>query len=147
MNLRKAIIVMLLNCLLVSIVPMTAFANPVESYTDANQMVMINPRLTYIDDAQTSLSINNGKATVDCWVNGDIFTATKTKVIAELQVKSGSNWIAYGTWTKTENSFKASVYETKSVKSGQTYRVKGTYTVWEGSQSETIIVFSDEMTA
>jgi hypothetical protein len=62
-------------------------------------------------------------------------------------VKSGNSLIAYGTWTETANAFKASVYETKSVKSGQIYRVKATYTVWEGSQSESVIAFTDELTA
>ena len=108
---------------------------------------MVTPRLTYIVDAETDLTINNGIATVDCWVNGNVLNATKAKVIAELQLKSGSNWIAYGTWVDTQNDYEAYVYETKAVKKGNTYRVKATYTVWEGSASENLIVFSDEITA
>ena len=107
----------------------------------------VMPRLTYIASAETDLVIENGVATVDCWVKGQYGDATKAKVIAELQLKSGSSWIAYGTWTDTQNDYEAAVYETKSVKTGQTYRVKATFTVWEGSQSESIVVFTDEVTA
>lgn len=146
MKAKRVLVTMLLACVLMSGFPLTVFANTMEPLT-YNQAGNITPRLTYIDDAQTALSINNGVARVDCWVKGDVLNATKAKVIAELQLKSGSSWIAYGTWTETANAFKASVYETKSVKAGQTYRVKATYTVWEGSQSETIVVFSDEVTA
>ena len=144
---RKIAFVLIVSCVVTLIVPMTAFANNYIVESDCLPQASINPRWTYIAETQTGLSINSGSATVDCWVKGDVLTATKTKVIAELQVKSGNSWIAYGTWTETANAFKASVYETKSVKSGNTYRVKATYTVWEGSQSESTVVFSDEVTA
>ena len=146
-NVKKYIASILLGTMLIVAVPMNALA--VEAGMEENTQLtsIMQSRLTYIRDGQAGLSINNGVATVDCWVKGSITDATKAKVIAELQLKSGSSWIAYGTWTETANAFKASVYETKSVKAGQTYRVKATYTVWEGSQSETIVVFSDEVTA
>lgn len=140
---KKIIAAILIGTMFVVAMPMSALA--VEQNHQSTSIVQ--PRLTYIREAQSGLSIDNGTATVDCWVKGSMSTATKAKVIAELQLKSGNNWIAYGTWTETANAFKASVYETKSVKAGQTYRVKSTFTVWEGSQSETIVVFSDEVTA
>jgi hypothetical protein len=99
-------------------------------------------------DAQTDLMMSNGTATVDCWVKGSISSATKAKAIVELQVKNSStNWIPVAIWTDTKDAFKASVYESKVVTKGNTYRVKATYTVWEGSQSESIVVFTDEVTA
>ena len=142
---KKKIYLSFMMVILMSI--MVVPTNALAEQSTFQESSMIMPRLTYIELAEADLTIKNGVATVDCWVNGDMFTATKAKVIAELQLKSGSNWIAYGTWTDTQNDYEASVYESKSVKAGQTYRVKATYTVWEGSQSETIVVFSDEVTA
>lgn len=139
--------IILVSCLMLLTTPVAAFAEENIVLDETTQTKMITPRLTYINDAETVITINNGVATVDCWVKGDVLTATKAKVIAELQLKSGNNWIAYGTWTETANAFKASVYETKGVTTGHTYRVKATYTVWEGTQSESIVVFTDEITA
>ena len=143
---KKTVATVLICCMMLGTTPLTVMAEmPVlEDYRDVS---MVAPRLTYIVDAETDLTIRNGIATVDCWVNGNVLDATKAKVIAELQLKSGNSWMAYGTWTDTQNDYEAHVYQTKSVKSGQTYRVKATYTVWEGSQSETIVVFTDEITA
>ncbi len=107
----------------------------------------IAPHMTYIVDARCALSIYGTTATVDCWVNGDVLDATKAKVIAELQVKNGSNWIPTAIWTDTRDGYEAYVYETKSVVKGHTYRVKATVTAWEGDQSETQIIFTDERTA
>jgi len=127
------------------LLPMAAFASDTSVVDSQENSIM--PCMTYIEDWQNGLSISNGVATVDCWVKGDYLNATKAKVIAELQLKSGSSWMAYGTWTSTQNDYEAYVYKTKSVTAGHTYRVKATYTVWEGSESETIVIFGDEMTA
>ena len=141
-NLFKIISMLLICMILFTVAPMSAIASsgPIDQQN-------ISPRWTCIVETITDFSINGTTAIVDCWVQGDINNATKAKVIAELQVKSGSNWIAYGTWTDTQNDFEAAVYETKGVKKGNTYRLKATYTVWEGSQSESTVVFSDEVTA
>lgn len=136
MKTRKFVVIALLCALLCNLTIVPSIAE-----------TQINPRLTYISQAEADLGINGSVATVDCWVLGNVDNATKAKVIAELQLKSGSSWIAYGTWTDTQNDYEAAVYKTKSVKAGQTYRVKATFTVWEGSQSESIVVFTDEVTA
>ena len=143
---KRTIATALLCCMTVGMVPTIAMAENVGT-ENFQEIMMATPRLTYIAGAETDLTIINGTAIVDCWVKGNVLDATKAKVIAELQLKSGSSWMAYGTWTNTQNDYEAYVYQTKSVKAGQTYRVKATYTVWEGSQSETIVVFSDEVTA
>lgn len=119
-----------------------------EVLDDSNQMKLLSPRLTYIVDAMADLEITGTTATVDCWVRGSYSTATKAKIIVELQLESGTdNWIAHATWVDTQNDYEAAVYETKGVKTGQNYRVKVTATVWEGSQSETVTFFTDEVTA
>lgn len=138
-NLKTKVAIILLICSLFLLVPMTSLA-------DDNIDYGVMPCLTYIADTKTTLSISGDTATVDCWVNGHVLDATKAKVIAELQVKnSATNWIPVAIWTDTQNAFKASVYETKTINPNNIYRVKATYTVWEGSQSETITAFTDEM--
>lgn len=100
------------------------------------------PYMLYIADARCTLSITGTTATVNAWVEGDSFDATKAKVVAELQEKDGSNWTTIATWSDTQNGSYASVYKTKSITSGRTYRVKATVTVWEGSASETRTLYS-----
>ena len=140
-NLRKIMAIVLLSSFAVFCLPTASMAETKLASFDTYQETTISPRLTYIVDALAGLAINNGTATVDCWVEGQYGDATKTKVIAELQLESGTdNWIAYGTWTETQNSYKTSVYKTKSVTKGYTYRVKATVTVWEGSASEELIL-------
>lgn len=145
-NWRKVATVLLLSIMQFTLFPMASWAN-ISAASESQEGNIIMPRLTYIEECKNGLTISNGVATVDCWVNGDVLDATKSKVIAELQVKSGNSWIAYGTWVDTQNDYEAYVYETKSVKAGNTYRVKATFTVWEGSQSETVTSFTDEVTA
>ena len=103
--------------------------------------------MLYIQKATSSLSVSGTTATIDCSVMGSLGEATKAKVVAELQMKNGSSWTTVETWTDTQNSYRASVYETHSVTKKETYRVKATVTVWEGSLSETQTVYSSEKTA
>ena len=105
------------------------------------------PMMTYIDDYTITFGISNNEADVEVEVDGDVIKATRAKVIAELQVKSGSNWIPVAIWTDDQNDYTARVHETHDVVDGHTYRVKGTFMVWEGSASETEISYSDEITA
>ena len=145
-SLKRKIIIALICSIMTLLTPMAALATNSTEFQQQREAEIMS-RWTCIVDTMTDLKISGGVATVDCWVKGDVSTATKAKVIAELQVKSGNSWIAYGTWTNTQNDFDAYVYQTKSVKAGNTYRVKATYTVWEGSQSEQTIVFTNEVTA
>lgn len=104
----------------------------------------IAPHFTYIVDSEATMNITGTTATVDAWVKGNVNYATKAKMIAELQVKNGSDWIPVAIWTDTKDGFKGHVFETKSVVKGHTYRVKATATIWEGSQSETVTFYTDE---
>lgn len=141
MKKKKITFVLLVIFLVTAVFPTAVFAK-----SENQEIKIVEPRLTYISDAETDLSLTGTTAIVDCWVKGNVLNATKAKVIAELQVKSSAtNWIPVAIWTDTQNDFMASVYETKTINLNNTYRVKATYTVWEGSQSETITVFSDEL--
>ena len=140
---RKIAAAILLSSVVLTLVPMASMAENITSQQD-NQ---ITPRWSCIVEAESDFIIDGNTATVDCWVKGNYGSATKAKVIAELQVKSGNNWIPVAIWTDTQNGYEASVYEEKAVTTGHTYRVKGTFTVWEGSQSEEVILFTNERTA
>ena len=115
------------------------------SETEENHPVV--PMMTYIVDYTIGFSITGSTARVEADVDGDVLDATRTKVIAELQVKSGNNWIPVAIWTADEDFYTAEVDETHDVVKGHTYRVKGTFMVWEGSASETVYDYSDEITA
>lgn len=135
-------IVVLCSCIVAT--PACVFATVIDTQDTVSSVSIGTPRLTYISGAETVLEINSEAAVVDCWVKGNVLTATKAKVIAELQVKSSeTNWIPVAIWTDTQNDYMASVYETKAINPENTYRVKATYTVWEGNQSETIIAYSN----
>lgn len=142
-SMKKSISSLLLIAILFLNFPFTAIA---EEENSLENIVM--PRWTYIVEAESDLTIRNEIATVDCRVKGSINSATKAKVIAELQVKSGTNnWIPVAIWTETMNGYESYVSESKNVTDGNTYRVKSTFIVWEGTQSETIYQFTDEVTA
>ncbi|MBO4948732.1 MAG: hypothetical protein J6C83_05255 [Peptococcaceae bacterium] len=139
-NMRKAVTIF---CLLtMMIVPCQAvFAS------EANTEYAVSPRMIYISDYSVTFGIPNCVADVDVEVNGDVLKATKSKVIAELQVKNGSSWIPVAIWTAEDDDYDARVHETHDVVKGHTYRVKGTFMVWEGSAYETEYDYSDEITA
>ena len=107
----------------------------------------VSPRMAYIVDYTIDFAIRGTTAEVEVEVNGDVEDATKSKVIAELQVKNGNSWIPVAIWTEEDNDYDARVNETHDVVKGHTYRVKGTFMVWEGSAYETEYDFSDEITA
>ena len=115
------------------------------SEVDVEYPVM--PMMTYITDYTITFGIVGSTAEVEVSVDGDPLDATRAKVIAELQVKSGNNWIPVAIWTDDQDNYEASVNETRDVVKGHTYRVKGTFMVWEGSASETVYDYSDEITA
>ena len=137
---KKILATICMGAVVLTSVPAVA-ANPV-----SQQENEIMPYLLYIQNALCEFGISGTTANVECSVTGRS-SATKAKVIAELQVKNGSNWIPVKIWTNTQDSYEAYVDESHPVTKGHTYRVKATVTVWEGSQSETQYVYSAEKTA
>ena len=146
-TLRKMTAAACLGTAVLTLVPTASLAEAVAIPAINQQENAIVPYMLYITEIRSNLSIANRIATTNCWVQGQKGDATKAKVVAELQEKSGSSWDTIATWTDTQNAYKASVYETKSVTAGKTYRVKATVTIWEGTKSETQTVYSAEKTA
>ena len=145
-RMKKAVATVCMGAAVLTLTPAVSMAETAVLSVNHQQETAVSPRMMYIEDAKSNLTISGTKATVTASVSGDLNNATKAKVIAELQLKSGSSWIPVEIWTVTNNGASAKVYETYTVKSNNTYRVKATVTVWEGSQSETQTVYSSEKT-
>lgn len=146
-KMKKTAAIVCLGAAVLALTPAVSMAETAMKSVNAQTENAISPYMLYIRQTTSVLSISGTTATVDCSTLGVVGEATKAKIIAELQVKNGSSWTTVETWTDTQNSYRASVYETYSVTKGKTYRVKATATVWEGSQSEIQTVFSNEKTA
>ena len=145
-KMKKAVAIVCMGAAVLTLTPAVSMAETAVLSVNQQQETAVSPRMMYIEDAKSNLTISGTKATVTATVSGDLNNATKAKVIAELQLKSGSSWIPVEIWTVTNNGSSAKVYETYTVKSNNTYRVKATVTVWEGSQSESKTVYSGEKT-
>lgn len=146
-KMKKTVATVCLGAAVLALTPAVSMAETAMKPVNAQTENAISPYMLYIRQTTSVLSISGTTATVDCSTLGVVGEATKAKIIAELQVKNGSSWTTVETWTDTQNSYRASVYEAYSVTKGKTYRVKATATVWEGSQSEIQTVFSNEKTA
>lgn len=146
-KMKKTIATMCMGAAVLTLTPAVSWAETAVNSLNNQQESMISPYMLYIEGADYSLKITGNTAKVECSVSGNTDTATKAKVIAELQVKNGNSWIPVEIWTVTENSDYAEVSETHTVTSGNTYRVKATMTVWEGSLSETQTFYTNEKTA
>ena len=143
-KMKKAVATVCMGAAVLTLTPTVSMAETAVLSVNQQQETAVSPRMMYIEDAKSNLTISGTKATVTATVSGDLNNATKAKVIAELQLKSGSSWIPVEIWTVTKNSYTAKVSETYTVKAGNTYRLKSTMTIWESSQSETKTVYSSE---
>ena len=141
-KMKKTIATMCMGAAVLTLTPAVSWAETAVNPLN-NQQGYVAPRMMYIDRATCDLTISGSTAKVECYVNGNPNSATKAKIIAELQVKSGSSWLPVKIWTVTENNFEAEVDESYSINATSTYRLKATVTVWEGSQSETKTLYSE----
>lgn len=114
----------------------------------ANTQLSVMPRMTYIKDADCTLTINGNSASVYAYVNGYANTATNCEVTVELQERSLLFfWDTVETWSVEEAGQHATISQTASVTSSTTYRAVATVTVWSGSQSETQTLTSETFKA
>lgn len=146
-KMKKAVASICMGAAVLTLTPAVSMAETATIFANDQQESAIAPYMLYIRDSSANLSISGTTATVDCDLYGNPASATKTKIIAELQVKSGSNWIPVKIWTESADNYRMSIEESYTVTKGNTYRVKASVTVWEGSLSETQTVYSGEKTA
>ncbi|MBR5318741.1 MAG: hypothetical protein IKU46_04005 [Peptococcaceae bacterium] len=145
-QMKKAVATVCMGAAVLTLTPAVSMAETAVEPFNYQSQNTASPYMLYIQKATSVLTVSGTTATVDCSTMGSLGKASKAKIVAELQYKNGSSWTTVKTWTDTQNSYRASVYEDYSVTKGKTYRVKATATVWEGSQSETQYVYSSEKT-
>lgn len=145
-KMKKGIATICMGAAVLTLTPAVSWAETAVNPLNNQQEQAISPYMLYIYEVKSNLTVSGTKATISASAVGYESYATKTKIVAELQVKDGSSWDTVETWTVTNNSDTARLSETYTVTSGNTYRVKATATVWEGSLSETQTVYSDEKT-
>ena len=140
-NVKKVLALCLALCLTLGAAPTVFAAQPADIET-------ITPYALYIKSKSCQLTILGKTAAIDAYVVGQSGSATKCKVVASLQRKTTSgSWSTVQSWTDQQDGRRASVSETATVTSGTTYRVTATVTVWAGSETETMTVYSDPVTA
>jgi len=129
-------------CLLISTLsPVTANASTVVLPPSES---IIRPMLTYIAKANCNLTIDsNGTAHVESSAIA-YSSVTKINISASLQQYKNGFWYSNQTFSVTDYSDFASLYETKSVSKGYKYRVSVTVTAYSGSSSETVSLKSGE---
>lgn len=142
-KMKKAVATICMGATVLTLAPAVSWAETATMPCNNQQESTISPYMLYINRAKCNLDTSGTTALVECYVAGNPISATKAKIVAELQVKSGSNWLTVKTWTVTENDYEAIVDESYTITKGNTYRVKATMTVWEGSQSETQTFYSE----
>ena len=147
-KLKKAVAAACMCAAVCSATPLASLAETAVVPVNQEQEYEVAPCLLYISDITSMIGISGTTAEVYGSVEGYANTATKAKVVVELQVQSSTgSWVPVVNWTVTENDYRAEVDDTYTVKTGNTYRVKTTATVWEGSASETSTLYSPEKTA
>ena len=106
----------------------------------------ISPQMLYIANANSYIQISSsGRATVDVYIIGYSNTVTKTKVEADLQQLKNGRWTSVKTWSTSKNSYKSTLVESMQVSKGYSYRVVATVTAYKGSDSETQVITSSEV--
>lgn len=112
--------------------------------TPSSQSAPIHLFYVYINSASSSLSISNGTATVNGYVQR---TSSGKKITLEstLQQYSKGYWHAVKSWSASSTSYSASISKNYGVSSG-TYRVATYYSVSGASGTESDTVYSRTVT-
>ena len=104
----------------------------------------IQPRYEYTSNCTASIGISNNKANCTATLQGYSNT-TKIEITMTLQKKSLLWWSKVDSWSTTVNGFIGSLSKSSSISSG-TYRTKAVFKVYNGSNSESITIYSQEKT-
>lgn len=110
----------------------------------ATETPEIQPRYTYVSNANTSLKMSGGNAYCTATVKG-YSSVSKVKITMTLEKKVLFWWSEQQTLTQTFNSSSGTLSKTYSDISGGTYRVSAEYIAYSGSKSETIEDTSSEV--
>ena len=96
----------------------------------------------YASKVYNSMTISNKTASCRSTILGSSDNITKVVVSHTLEKQSGKWWIDVASWTKTFNTNTAVYLTSKSSLSSGTYRLKTIAKVYNGSDYETITIYS-----
>lgn len=99
----------------------------------------------YTDFCASSLTVSGSTGTCYSTISCPS-TTTKIEITQTLQVRDGNQWRTSKSWSKTIYGHIYNFVNTRTLYSGNTYRVKSEFKVYCGSNSETIIVYSQTRT-
>lgn len=99
----------------------------------------------YTWDCASSLTVSGSTGTCYSTISCPS-TTTKIEITQTLQVRDGNQWRTSKMWSKTVYGYYYNFINTRTLYSGNTYRVKSEFKVYCGSNSETIIVYSQTRT-
>lgn len=89
-----------------------------------------------IQQANCSLAISGGEASIRSNVRGTYGSTTSCKIELKLQKRVLFWWSTVETWEKTQADYQTSLNVSYPITSGKSYRAVAVLTVWNGSSSE-----------
>ncbi|MEG2869775.1 MAG: hypothetical protein RR894_18745, partial [Terrisporobacter sp.] len=116
------------------------------NYALANEIIDENEditgdRYTYINDAQSILSITNGKANIKSNMTARP-GVNKSLITSRLQKKVNGNWQTIEAWTVSRQGILCELNKSIVINKGYVYRIFSTVKAYKGSKSESIAVYS-----
>ena len=107
---------------------------------------VIIPYYDYTNTTKTDLYISSsGLATATGNLIGYQDRTTNVNMYLYLQRYDGRNWVDIVSWSKSVEDYKLTLTGTSYVSKGYTYRVKAYYYVYSGSDYESIIRYSNNV--
>lgn len=104
----------------------------------------ISPRYANINQADATLSVSSGTATVRATISG-VSKVTKVTVYAYLQQYTGGTWKTVANWSQSANASSTTLVKSAIVSSGYTYRVQATCYATASSTTESTTVQSSSV--
>lgn len=127
-------IMILIGC---TYLPNYALANEI---TEENEDVL-EERYTYINNAQSILSITSGRADIKSKMTAKL-GVDKCLITSRLQKKVNGKWETIQAWTESKVGINCELNKSIAVSKGYEYRVFSTVKAYKGSKSESIAVYS-----
>lgn len=115
-----------------------------ENLSTITNSTVIRPLYSNINDVYTSLTINDGIATIKGYLQRTYY-GNSIYLSSTLQRYNNGLWIDVESWSKTTTSFSATISEKLDVVKGS-YRVRTYYSVDGSGGTETGTIYSKEIT-
>lgn len=128
------VIVVLIGCIYL---PNYAWASEI---TEENENVL-EERYTYINNAQSILSITSGKANIKSKMTAKL-GVDKSLITCRLQKEVNGEWKTIQVWTESNAGINCELNKSIAVSKSYEYRIFSTVKAYKGTKSESIAVYS-----